>query len=67
MSTKPQPIPADARRVILVSVLAYAVAIAVVASYLPAFLAPLQPAVLAKSPTPVVHRVAASAPSEGQP
>ncbi|MEW5684126.1 MAG: hypothetical protein AB1942_04330 [Pseudomonadota bacterium] len=56
MSTKPQPIPADARRVILVSIFAYAVAIAVVAAGLPAFLAPLRPALVLADPAPVVHR-----------
>ncbi|PZQ61554.1 MAG: hypothetical protein DI570_12010 [Phenylobacterium zucineum] len=56
MSTKPQPIPADARRVILVSVVAYAVAIAVVAAGLPAFLAPLRPTLIEADTAPVVHR-----------
>jgi hypothetical protein len=64
MSTQPQPIPADARRVILVSVFAYIVAIAVVAAGLPAFLAPLRPALVVTEPAPVVHR---SSPSEARP
>lgn len=64
MSTTPQPIPADARRVILVSVLAYLVAIAVVAAGLPAFLAPLKPALIATDSAPVIHRTTATSQSQ---
>lgn len=61
-SPRPQPTPAlaDARRVALVSVLAYVTAVAVVAASLPVFLATLHTSVEAATPLRTVARVPAT-------